>query len=138
MDQYLSFSINSELYLIDITRIHGIIMKNADDITPVPNTPPFFIGLIQTNKHIISIISTSTILSNTPLIKKEKYNVIVIKDKPYGIIIDVVYSIIDASSEKLTTKPVTELNPCVINIYNSGDDIYSIIDVDKLIGIKSE
>ena len=140
MKQYLSFGVDSELYMLSISQVHSIIKKAASEIRSLPDAPPFFLGLTQLRETTIGILSAS-VLFNKHSSDKEELDVIIIKtdnEELYGIVVDIVYGVKTIEPDDLQSNDMmSQLNQYVLNVYQNGDELNLVIDANRLIEIKN-
>lgn len=108
----LEFLLAAEKYAIDSTYISEVIL--ISEVTPLPCTPDFIVGIINLRGKILSVIDIKKFLSiakdNTTEIKK----VIIVKhnDIEVGILASEILGNLNIQLNKLQTKvtTVTEIN----------------------------
>ena len=141
MNQYLSFDINSKLYLFNISQVHSIIKKQVNDIRPLPESPPFFVGLTQLRESTIGVMCASALFDNKRLTVKDEYDVIIVKtsnEELYGIIVDIVHGVKNIEPEQLTENTMMgQLNPYILKVYNDSENLHLLVDVNRLVEIKN-
>jgi|YNPBryulayer2012_1023412.scaffolds.fasta_scaffold36019_2 purine-binding chemotaxis protein CheW len=121
--QLVSFRIADEEFGVDIIKVQEII--RMVDITRVPNTPHYVIGVINLRGKVIPIIDMRRRLNlkETPYTKDTRIVVVEEENKIVGFIVDSVSEVLRISSSVLEPPP-----PMVSGI--SSDFITSIAKLE--------
>lgn len=121
--QLVSFRIADEEFGVDIIKVQEII--RMVDITRVPNTPHYVIGVINLRGKVIPIIDMRRRLNlkETPYTKDSRIVVVEEENKIVGFIVDSVSEVLRISSSVLEPPP-----PMVSGI--SSDFITSIAKLE--------
>lgn len=107
--KFITFFLNGEYYAVDITKVFEIVIML--EITPVPNTPFYIMGVINLRGNIIQIIDMRLKLSMPFKKYDEKTCIIIIKagGATVGIVVDRVMEVISESSDKIEETPALGL-----------------------------
>ncbi len=107
--KFITFFLNGEFYAVDITKVFEIVIM--PEITPVPNTPFYIMGVINLRGNIIQIIDMRRKLSMPFKKYDEKTCIIIIKagGATVGIVVDRVMEVIGESSDKIEETPALGL-----------------------------
>ena len=85
-DEYISFSINSNNFCINIGSIKEITKINKDAITKVPCAPNFITGIISYHGEFYTVIDIGCFLNNSSSVTNEQqYKLILINDSDFKI-----------------------------------------------------
>ena len=106
-DRYLGFSLGEEEYAIPLLDVKEVIA--IPEITPIPQTPPHFLGMMNLRGQVISVIDLRKKLSITP--KEGTETAIIICDLEsviLGIVVDSVNSVISPAQGEVSPKPTIE------------------------------
>ncbi len=140
-DQYLTFFLNQQEYGVDILKVQGI--QGWDDVTKLPNTPEYILGVINLRGSIVPIID----LRKRFNLQSCEYNditvVIVVKvhrnneEKTIGLVVDAVSEVYNIEDKNLN--PAPELGSAVDTEYVMGlatidEKMIILLDVDTLVG----
>lgn len=133
INKFLVLLINNEKFCLSIDIINEIVLKKY--ITPVPNTSENCIGIMNLKGDIIPIIDISYKLNKGLSNINENSCIVVINYKEcyVGIIVDVVFDVIDVSDQDIILYPDTRSD--YIGFVNFGDDVYSILNYATLLDI---
>ena len=100
LNTYLSFAIGDEYFAVNVERVLEVLQRQT--ITPVPNSPDYFKGVINFRGEIIPGVDTSVKLNLPPSSLDEKHVVIVIE--------------LEGDNEKVVTGAIANRVKDVINI----------------------
>jgi len=134
--QYITFSINDELYGIDVRRAQEVM--SLPKITKVPNTMPFMKGVIDLRGKIIPLIDMRIKFK----IEEKSYDqktviiIIIVMKVLCGIIVDSVSDVANMSLNDVQHTPhfASEIEKdSVFGIGKLGEKLMIVLDVDKLL-----
>jgi purine-binding chemotaxis protein CheW len=137
--QYVTFSIGSETYGIDVIRAQEVL--NLIRITHVPNTMPFMKGVIDLRGKIVPLIdlrikfklSEREYDSNTVII------IVKVQDTLVGLIVDSVSDVISMSLEDIQNTPhfTSEIDKdSVVGIGRHEGRLVIILEVDRILSVE--
>ena len=137
----IAFLLNNELIGIDIKNIIKITKKL--DITPVPKTPEYIVGVMNLRGNIVPVINIKKML-HLPNADNEDQEFILIIDSELGnigLMIDQVVGAITIEDEEILPAPINSIGidskyiVGVIVLNNGGDaekNLLIVLDIDKL------
>lgn len=136
--QYITIVLDKELYGIEISYIHNIIIMQS--ITRVPKSQPFFKGVINLRGEVIPVMSLRqkfgmpeneiTGISRIIIIKPELHAA------PVGIIVDGVKEVItlgEADVEKITYDENDDKATYSSGVGKVGQDLVTLLNVPGII-----
>jgi len=139
-DQYLSFMLADEEYGVDILRVQEI--KGWDNVTPLPNTPDYILGVINLRGTVVPIINLRTHF-DLPLIAYDKTTVVIVVcvrdqddgERIMGIAVDAVSEVHNV--EKNGRNPSPEFGgSCrpefIQGLATVGEKMLILLDIDRL------
>lgn len=137
--RYLAFTLNKDLYAIPLMGVKEVI--GLTEITPVPETPSYFKGLLNLRGQVISTIDLRTKFKITPG-KDASQTAIIILDLPplsLGMIVDSVDTVLSSLTEN-DISPAIQVNSEVCIDYISGvakrdKDLILLLDVFKALSL---
>ena len=98
--QYVVFRLGKEEYGIEIMNVQEIIVPTQ--LTKLPNTSPYFIGVFNLRGHIIPLIDLKKRFSLEPSEKNDEERIIVIRlDKSVGILVDSIQEVLMIASDEI-------------------------------------
>lgn len=133
--KFITFFLNGEYYAVDITKVFEIVIM--PEITPVPNTPFYIMGVINLRGNIIQIIDMRLKLSMPFKKYDEKTCIIIVKagGATVGIVVDRVMEVISESSDRIEETPALGLKVDTVYIdgivKNAGKTIF-ILNFDRV------
>ena len=140
-DKYLSFSLGSENYGLEILKVREII--GIIDITPLPQTPDYVKGVINLRGKIIPVIALRTKFGLPSVEHTDATCVIVVEVRftdsteqfSIGVIVDTVNEVLDIQREQIEPAPdfgcdvSTEF---ILGIGKVDEKVVILLDIDKL------
>lgn len=137
-EQYMTFKCSDEIYGISIKYVNEII--GLSQITKVPETQDYLIGLINLRGKIIPVIDVRIRFGKEPLEYNDRTCVIVIdvKSTVIGLIVDAIDEVAAFAENEITPPPsVSDLamqaKKYVFGIGRVNGDVKLLLDPDKLI-----
>jgi purine-binding chemotaxis protein CheW len=135
--QYLSFSLGTEAYAIEILGVQEI--KGYTVITPIPNAPGHVKGVINLRGTVVPVLGLRERFGMAP-VAYDKFTVIVIVSvgaKVVGIVVDAVTDVLTLQAADLEAPP--ELGAGIDTSFINGmaktaDRLVVILDVQKALG----
>ena len=107
--QYVSFKIAGETYMVDIKKVREFI--TYDRISIIPNLPEHYKGVINLRGSIIPVMDLRLRFGYPQLEYNERtvLMTIFVEDKLIGMVVDKVLDVINLPSENLQPPPETEM-----------------------------
>ena len=107
-DRHLIFSLGAEEYSVPLLKVREVI--EIPDITPVPHTPSYYLGIMNLRGQVISIVDLNLKLKG---IRQElgKKNAVIILDFDafcLGIAVSTVNRVLAISHEEVRDRPMIE------------------------------
>ncbi len=136
IEQFVTFIIGSEIYAVDVLRVHEII--GMTDITHVPNSLPFMKGVINLRGSVVPVVDMR-IKMDMDVRGYDQYTVIIIievKGRLIGMIVDTVADVAEIATESLQETPHFSANierDYIKCIGKTGDNLVIILDVDNIL-----
>lgn len=103
----LTFTVGGETYGVDILSIREIIKLR--EITEVPRTPPFLIGVISVRGVVIPVVDLRLRLrlSAPPPTRAARILVVVRDGEPFGLLVDAVSGVVRLAESEIEATPST-------------------------------
>ncbi len=140
IDQYLTFFLGHEEYGLDILQVQEI--KGWGEVTKIPNTPHYMLGIINLRGAIVPIIDLR-IRFGLDLVEYTPTTVVIVakvtspdKNRIIGIVVDAVAEVYDLTEENLKPPPDFGCNidmDYVTGLASIDEKIIIMLDVNKLI-----
>ena len=135
--EYLTFTLGSESYGIDILKVQEI--RGYDCVTRIANTPPFIKGVINLRGVIVPIVDLRIKFDVGEATYHEFTVVIIINvvGKVVGIVVDGVSDVVALPAHSI--KPAPEFGASLDTRYITGlgtlnDEMLILVDIERLIG----
>lgn len=134
-DQYLIFSIGEEFYGIEIKSVTEII--GIQNITQVPELPPYIKGIINLRGRIIPVMDVRTRFKKEAVAYNDRTCVIVVdfQSVSVGLIVDSVSEVLSIAEQDIVPPPefVGSGSRYISGIGKVGSDVRLLINCDKLL-----
>ena len=133
--EYLTFTLGSEEYGIDILKVQEI--RGYDAVTKIANTPDFIKGVINLRGAVVPIVDLR-IKFNLGNVEYNEFTVVIIlnlEKRIVGIVVDGVSDVIALSTDQI--RPVPDLVSSIDTRYLAGlgnleERMLILVDINKL------
>ncbi len=138
--KYLTFDLADEEYGLEILRVREII--GMMDITPVPRTPDFVLGVINLRGKVIPVVDLRLKFGLPYKEPDERTCVIVVEvanqdmTVQMGIVVDRVNEVVDVKSEDVEPTPsfgVSLDTSFIHGMAKVGEKVKILLDIDKVL-----
>ena len=138
--KYLTFDLADEEYGLEILRVREII--GMMDITPVPRTPDFVLGVINLRGKVIPVVDLRLKFGLPYKEPDERTCVIVVEvanrdiTVQMGIVVDRVNEVVDVKAEDVEPTPsfgVSLDTSFIHGMAKVGDKVKILLDIDKVL-----
>lgn len=135
--QLVSFRLASEEYGIEITKVQEIILMG--EITRVPQTPEYIMGLINLRSTVIPIVDLRLRFGLTQEKTTDETRIMVVNvaGKTIGIIVDAVSEVLRISQEQIAPPPPTVAGlgrEYLTGLVKLDKRLLILLDIDKILG----
>ena len=135
--QLVSFRLASEEYGIEITKVQEIILMG--EITRVPQTPEYIMGLINLRSTVIPIVDLRLRFGLTQEETTDETRIMVVNvaGKTIGIIVDAVSEVLRISQEQIAPPPPTVAGlgrEYLTGLVKLEKRLLILLDIDKILG----
>ncbi|HDH57489.1 MAG TPA: purine-binding chemotaxis protein CheW [Bacteroidetes bacterium] len=136
MRKYLTFSLGSEEYGIEIRDITEII--GIQNITDLPGVPNYVKGVINLRGKVIPVMD----LRLRFMIEEKEYDertciiVVNVKGMAVGLIVDSVTEVLDISAKDIEPPPIVNqsgVSRYILGLGKAGDEVKIILDTQELL-----
>lgn len=142
-EQFMTFKCSNEVYGISIKYVNEII--GLQQITAIPESENYIIGLINLRGKIIPVIDVRIRFGKEPLDYNDRTCVIVVdvKSTIIGLIVDGIEGVVAFAEDEITPPPsVSNLEvqsrKYVYGIGRIDDNVKLLLDPDKLLNDRGE
>ncbi len=143
LHKYLTFVLGNVYYGIDIQFVREII--GMQDITVVPDVPPFIKGVINLRGKVIPVMDVRRRfnMESRPYDDRTCIIVIHVGDWLVGLVVDTVSEVLDIPEADIEPPPEAfgfglRQDHFIAGMGKVGDEVRMLIDAQKLLGHKSE
>jgi purine-binding chemotaxis protein CheW len=135
-EKYMEFSLGGECYAIPLLRVKEVIAPT--NCTPIPNSPPYMLGLINLRGQVLSVFDLRKKLNVKPRENTEEEAVIIIDLNPmyFGVKVDSINTVLALGSEEVSEVPeamATKSN-YMSGIYRAANKLVILMDIEKVLG----
>jgi purine-binding chemotaxis protein CheW len=136
--RFLCFSLGKEEYSIPLLSIKEVI--GMPDITPIPQSPSHFLGIMNLRGQVISVMDLRQKLSIKP-VNTEETSVIILDFGDYnlGVVVDKVNSVQMLSPDEITDKPIVEANKSheyITGVFRKEEKLILLLDIAKALSVE--
>lgn len=137
--EMLSFLLGSEEYVVAVDRVREVLTPR--EITPVPNTPKYLLGVCSLRGAVMPIVDLNLRLGLAASVRDEKSRIIVVsvgKDDQVGLFVDRVRGVVRFAPSSVQSAPETVEQGAgaefLKGIARKNDRLYILLDVEKAAG----
>lgn len=136
--KYVLFSLNNEIYGVNLKSVKEFCKENVSSVVPVPCTPKFVIGVYNLRGEFITVIDIKPFLGIADSSVQERVKFIIINSDCFkvAVIVDDILDIDEIAEER---KLAVNNESSAVNKYISSELIWdneriaSILDIDRLL-----
>lgn len=134
--KYLTFTLNEEEYGIEILKVTGII--GMMDITPVPRTPEFVVGVINLRGKVIPItdLRIKFDMPTQEITKLSCIIVVAVENLEMGVLVDSVSEVMDINGANIEDAPSfgTEVDTeFILGMGKKEDKVMILLNIAKVL-----
>lgn len=133
--KHVVFKIDSQNYGVAITSVKDVMI--VPNITKVPNSPPFVVGVANLRGVILTIVDGTQIYAGAKTEISGTTRILVVEDNNsgylVGVMVDDVNGVVEINNKDIMpfSKPQGE-QAVIKGIYSSEDDVYILFDECKM------
>lgn len=135
--QYSTFYVAKRLYGIDVTRVQEVVRPML--MTKIPLADQFVHGLINLRGQVVTAVSLHDLFGLKEPPPQELMNVICKADGVLvSLLVDEIGDVLELESNDYELIPSTipqGVRRFMTRVYKVGDELLSILDVDKVFGV---
>ncbi|OFZ22553.1 MAG: hypothetical protein A2X94_03605 [Bdellovibrionales bacterium GWB1_55_8] len=138
IQKYLSFSLGNEEYAVPLLGVREVIA--IPDITPVPHTPPHFLGMMNLRGQVISVIDLR-LKFNIKAEKTAETSVIIfdLATSALGVVINSVNSVLPLDSANIAPRPEIQSyksTEYITGVSKHDNKLILLLDINKALSIE--
>ena len=139
-ERYLRFSLGDEEYAIPLLRVREVIA--VPDVTPIPQTPAYFLGVINLRGQVITVVDMRTKLGIKPLDGPEKAVVICdLGTLSLGVVVDSINSVFSPRPQDLSERPELrnqKASEYITAVYRHETGLVLLLDITQLFSFEDQ
>jgi purine-binding chemotaxis protein CheW len=145
MDKFIVFAQNQSLFAIDLTTVREVLFLSEQQITPVPNTLPFLLGLTNLRGEILAVADFGRSIGTESTHRSHPQSRILVLEAPdprdvklplmrVGLAVSSVEGVQSINSENIVSaeEVSAELAPLLRGLYNLQGRLLMIVDVEAI------
>lgn len=140
LTRYLCFSLGSEEFAMPLLKVKEVI--GVPDTTPIPQSPSYFVGIMNLRGSVISILDMRLKLGIKPKNGEETTVIILdIGETKLGIIVDCVNSVVPIQSSEVSPRPTLESSKAadyIVGVFRKQEHLVLMLDVEKALSIEDK
>lgn len=138
-ERYIQFGLGNENYAVPLLSVKEVIP--VPETTSLPNSPAFYIGIMNLRGQIISIVDLRKKLSIAPRKEdlEEAVLIVEIEGVGIGLIVDSINRVLNISMGEVSEVPEvsSQVNAKFIEgVYQSEDHLTILLDLSSILNIK--
>lgn len=137
--QWVTFQLGSETYGINVLQVREVL--RVTDITPVPGSPEYVLGIINLRGNVVTVIDCRRCF-NLPDKEHDDLSRIVIveaSDQIVGVLVDSVAEVVYLRSSQIDHAPTVGADDSakyIQGVYSRDDELLILVDLNKLIAVE--
>jgi purine-binding chemotaxis protein CheW len=139
-DRFLSFSLGSEQYAIPLLSVKEVIAMA--DLTAIPQTPPYFLGIMNLRGQVISVMDLRLKLGIKPVVGAETAIIICdLKSLVIGVVVDSINSVLAPKEGEVSDKPEVQSSKntdYITGVYRFEKQLVLFLDIVKSLSVEDK
>lgn len=136
MIKHVSFELMDEAYAINAARVNEVLLYT--EITPVPGSAYFILGIINLRGNVVTVIDARTIfgLPAREATAQSRIIVVEVEDFVLGILVDRVAEVVDLNKHAIETAPATSQDAStrfIQGLYNQNEQLMILVDFSTVL-----
>lgn len=135
--RYLCLNLGTEEFAIPLLSVREVL--GMPEVTSIPQTPNYFVGIMNLRGKVISVIDLRVKLGIKPVSSEETAVIILDLDESrFGIVVDQVNSVQEISQEELDSKPSLEnskANEFISGVFKRDKNLILVLDITKTLSV---
>ncbi len=131
--RYICFNLGTEEYAIPLLTVREVIA--VPEITHVPFSPPYFLGIMNLRGQVISVIDLRQKLGIKPNENSETAVIICdLAPLSLGLVVDSINSVLSPKDDEVSEKPEMPNNKnteYITNVYRKANQLILMLDIKK-------
>ena len=139
-ERFLCFSLGSEDYAIPLLSVKEVIA--VPEITPLPFSPPHFLGIMNLRGQVISVVDLRQKLGIKP--KPGAETAVIICDLAQiclGVVVDSINSVLSPEPENVSEKPEAQgskASEFITGVYRKNEQLIVFLSIAKTLSLEDQ
>lgn len=134
--QWVTFRLEGENYGINVMQVQEVL--RVSEITPVPGTPPYILGIINLRGNVVTVLDTRMRFGLPPYETDDVSRVVIVEanGNVLGILVDSVAEVVYLRASEIETAPNVgndESSKYIQGVYSNEGNLLILVDVNKLL-----
>lgn len=138
LNRYICFNLGVEEFTIPLLSVKEVI--GIPDVTPVPQTPNYFLGIMNLRGSVISIMDLR-LKMGIPANNTEETTVIILDlgDYNLGVVVDQVNNVMVADQQNFSEKPPvtsSKIADAITGVFRKDQQLILVLDIAKALSVE--
>lgn len=136
-DRFMIFRLGNDAFAISLINVKEVI--GVSNITPVPNSPPYFKGVLNLRDHVISVLDLGRKLKASETTSVERAIIILdLGSHNIGVLVDGVESVIEISQEMIQPSPNVgdRQSNYVSGVIRENERLILLLDINEALSLQ--
>jgi len=143
LNQFVVFRVGLEEYAIPILKINEVLRLKGLEITQVPNTQKYIMGIINLRGEVVPVLDMRLRfhMPQKPLDDDNRIIIVSVKGKTIGFLVDSVSEVAQVEEKDISEPPeeISDINTkYIVGVAKYKDRIFIILDIDLIVEDKPE
>jgi purine-binding chemotaxis protein CheW len=138
--RYLRFSLGEEEYALELLRVREVIA--LPEVTPIPQTPPYFLGIINLRGQVITVVDLRSKLSIKPRAQSEEAVIICdLGSISLGVLVDSINSVVAPGAQEIAERPDIKNQKAleyITGVYKHAEGLVLLLDITRLFSFEEQ
>ena len=135
--QWVTFRLDLETYGINVMQVQEVL--RVSEITPVPGSPDFVLGIINLRGHVVTVVDARRRFDLAVLQTSDESRIVIaeIGGQVVGMLVDSVAEVLELRAEQIETPPNVgneEKARFVQGVCSHDGELLILIDLNQLLG----
>ena len=138
LNRYICFNLGAEEFTIPLLSVKEVI--GVPEVTPVPQTPNYFLGIMNLRGSVISIMDLR-LKMGIPANTTEETTVIILDLGSYnlGVVVDQVNNVMVADEQNFSEKPPvtsSKIADAITGVFRKDQQLILVLDIAKALSVE--
>ena len=134
--QWVTFQLGSETYGINVLQVREVL--RVTDITPVPGSPDYVLGIINLRGNVVTVIDCRRCFDLPDKESDESSRIVIVESsgQVVGVLVDSVAEVVYLRSSQIDHAPnigAEDSSKYIQGVYSRDDELLILVDLNKLV-----